>query len=331
MATLKQIAKEAGVSLATVSRVLNYDHTLSISDDKRHLIVEIAERLEYQTPRNRRREKVNDYTIGIVQSVSDVDEVEDPYYLGIRMGIEKQCQEDNIHVIRFPRIGSTNSTADVKLDGLIFIGKFTVREVKYYETKYNNFVFVDTSKFSDSHDAIIIDIADAVDKVLNYIIGRGYKRIGYVGGIETNEEYREPLGEKRYDAFVRYMKDKGIYNREDCYIGSFTPQSGYEIMLKAIEKGDLPDIFFVANDSIAIGALRALHEKGVKVPEDVSIIGFNDIPTASYTYPPLSSVKIHNEMMGEKAVGMLLDQMQGRKIPMKLVLPVEIVKRGTSK
>ncbi len=103
MATLKQIAKEAAVSLATVSRVLNYDNTLSISDDKRHLIVEIAERLEYQTPRNRKRIKENNYTIGIIQAVSEIDEVEDPYYLGIRMGIEKQCQEDNIHVIRFPK------------------------------------------------------------------------------------------------------------------------------------------------------------------------------------------------------------------------------------
>jgi len=331
MATLKEIAKEASVSLATVSRVLNYDNTLSISDDKRHLIVEIAERLEYQTPRNRKREKVNDYTIGIVQSVSEVDEVEDPYYLGIRMGIEKQCQEDNIHVIRFQRIGTRNKSVDVKLDGLIFIGKFSEREVKYYEAKYKNLVFVDSSRFGDRHDSIIIDIKGAVNKVLNHLLASGYKRIGYIGGIETYEEYREPLGEKRYDAFVNYMKAKGIYRKEDCYIGRFTPQSGYEIMRKAISKGNLPDVFFIANDSIAIGALRALHEMNIQIPEDVSIIGFNDIPTASYTYPPLSTVKLYNEMMGEKAVALFKDQMNGRKIPIKMTIPVKIIERGTTK
>ena len=331
MATLKQIAKEAAVSLATVSRVLNYDNTLSISDDKRHLIVEIAERLEYQTPRNRKRIKENNYTIGIIQAVSEVDEVEDPYYLGIRMGIEKQCQEDNIHVIRFPRIGNANKSIDMKLDGLIFIGKFSNREVKYYESKYKNLVFVDTSKFADRHDSIIIDIRAAVYKVMDHLQKRGYKRIGYIGGIEAFEEYREPLGEKRYDAFVNYSKEKSIYRKEDCYIGTFTPRSGYEIMQKAISKGNLPEVFFVANDSIAIGALRALHEKNIQVPDEVSIIGFNDIPTASYTFPPLSTVKLYNEMMGEKAVTMFVDQMSGRKIPLKLILPVEIIERGTTK
>lgn len=331
MATLKQIAKEAGVSLATVSRVLNYDNTLSISDEKRHLIVEIAERLEYQTPRNRRRKTINEYTIGIVQSISEIDEVEDPYYLGIRMGIEKQCKEENIHVIRFPRIGNTNKTMDVKLDGLIFIGKFSEREVKYYESKYKNMVFVDTSKFSERHDSIIIDIRAAVYKVLEHLLKSGYKRIGYIGGIENFEEYREPLGEKRYDAFVNFMKERDIYRKEDCYIGSFTPQSGYEIMRKAIQQGDLPEVFFVANDSIAIGALRALHEKNIQVPAEVSIIGFNDIPTASYTFPPLSTVKLYNEMMGEKAVGLFVDQMSGRKVPIKMILPVDIIERGTTR
>jgi len=331
MATLKQIAKEASVSLATVSRVLNYDTTLSISDEKRHLIVEIAERLEYQTPRNRKREKVNDYSIGIVQSVSDLDEVEDPYYLGIRMGIEKRCQEENIHVIRFPRIGNVNTTVDVKLDGLIFIGKFSEREVKFYESKYKHLVFVDSSKFSDRHDSIVIDIKGAVHKVLKHLISSGYEDIGYIGGIETFEEYREPLGEKRYDAFVHYMKEQDLYKKENCYIGSFTPQSGYEVMNAAIAKGNLPQVFFIANDSIAIGALRALHEKKIVIPDEVSIIGFNDIPTASYTFPPLSTVKIYNEMMGEKAVTLFLDGMTGRKIPIKMTLPVEIIERGTTK
>ncbi len=331
MATIKDIAKEAGVSLSTVSRVLNYDKTLSISDEKRHLIVEIAERLEYQTPRNRKRIEKSEYTFGIVQSIREEEEVEDPYYLGIRMGVEKRCQDSNIHVIKFPRMGNSNITLDVKMDGLIFIGKFSDREVAIFESKYENFVFIDTSKYSERYDSITIDIKQAVEMVIDYLVDKGHKHIGYIGGIETYEEFREPLGEKRYDAFVRYMKHKELYNKQDSYIGSFNPQTGYDMMLKAIKKGDLPEVFFVANDSIAIGALRALHEKGIKVPEEVSLVGFNDIPTANYTFPPLTTVKIYNELMGEKAVEMLIDQLDGRKIPIKMILPVKIIERGTTK
>lgn len=331
MATLKQIAKEAGVSLATVSRVLNYDTTLSISDEKRHLIVEIAERLEYQTPRNRKRQKKSDYTIGIFQSISEVAEVEDPYYLGIRMGIEKRCQEENIHMIRFPSNTPDAKTIDVKLDGLIFIGKFTGEQVAGFEKRFDRMVFVDTSKFADNHDAIIIDIRDAVRKVIDHLKNSGYQRIGYIGGIESYEEYREPLGEKRYDAFVHFARKEGIYREEDCYIGNFSPQSGYEIMRDAIVKRDLPDIFFIANDSMAIGALRALHEQKIDVPDKVAIMGFNDIPTASYTFPPLSTVKIYNELMGERAVTMLMDQISGRDIPIKAIFPVKIIERGTTR
>ncbi|PKM57816.1 MAG: LacI family transcriptional regulator [Firmicutes bacterium HGW-Firmicutes-3] len=336
MATIKEIAKEAGVSITTVSRVLNYDDTLSISTAKRLLIVEIAERLEYQTPRNRRKkprfaQNQDERSIGLVEFVTDEGEIEDPYYLGIRMGIEKKCQEEQIHLIKFPRIGNSNPTMDIALDGVIFIGKFSTAEIREFEARYQNLVFIDSSPFEDLYDSVTIDIRKAVIKVLNFLIDKGYTRIGYIGGIETIEECRTPIGEKRYDAYIKYMKKKGLYIPKYDFIGDFTPQSGYKLMNQAIGQADLPEVFFVANDSIAIGALRALNEAKIKVPDTLGIIGFNDIPTASYTYPALTTVKIYNEFMGEKAVELMMERIDGRKIPVKIQLPVKVIERNTIK
>jgi LacI family transcriptional regulator len=120
---------------------------------------------------------------------------------------------------------------------------------------------------------------------------------------------------------------------EHIYIGSFVASSGYELMKKAIEQSqELPSAFLIASDSMAIGALRALHESGLKVPEDVAIIGFNDIPTSKYTVPPLASVRVHKEFMGETAVHLLLERIsKQRTIAKKVIIPTELIIRQSAK
>ena len=93
-----------------------------------------------------------------------------------------------------------------------------------------------------------------------------------------------------------------------------------------------PSALFVASDSIAIGVLRAIHESGLNIPNDISVISVNDIPTAKFTYPPLSTFRIHSELMGSQGVNLLLERSRdGRTIPLRVFVPSQLILRETTK
>lgn len=334
MATIKDIAKSAGVSLATVSRVLNYDKTLSVSDKKRQLILEIAESLDYVTPRRRvGKNKISRIKICLIHWYTMEEELDDPYYMSIRMGIEKECYNNNIDIIKVYNYNNYNFSSIDSIDGIVAIGKFLDSEIENFEKISSNIVFVDSSPMESKFDCVVVDFEKAVVEVIDTFIDNGHNKIGYIGGIEYVGKEHVALGERREIVFKDYLLKCGMLDLDQIYVGTFVARSGYKLMTKAIDESEnLPTAFFVANDSMAIGALRALHEHNLKVPEDVSIIGFNDIPTSKYIVPPLSSVRVHKEFMGEIAVNLLLERIvKNRKISKKVIVPTKLIIRDSSK
>jgi len=327
MATIKDIAKKAGVSSATVSRVLNYDESLSVSDEKRKLIFEIAESLEYMPPRKRNISKApKKLKIGLVHWYTMSQELDDPYYMSIRLGIEKMCYENNIEIVKIFRPDEYDFQKLESVDGFIAIGKFTDGQIAKIYERSPNIVFVDSSPQETRFDSVVIDFEKAVTGALDYLWQIGHRSIGYIGGREYIGPDQVALGERRESVFRQHMIDLGAYEEKNVFIGAFLAESGYRLMKQAIQTLDeLPSAFFVASDSIAIGVLRAIHECGLKVPKDVSIIGFNDIPTSKYTVPPLTSIRVHKEFMGETAVELLLERIiRKREIAKKVVVPTEL-------
>lgn len=329
MATIKDIAEKAGVSIATVSRVLNYDDSLSVSDETKRKVFEAAEDLSYKKAPAR---KINLPKVAIINWYTDKEELDDLYYMSIRIGAENACQEHQLQVMKYtyqelPKINSR------EVAGIIAVGKFRKKQVEEISELSTNIVFVDFNPDEDKFDSVIIDLRRATEKILKHFIHKGHKHIGYVGGHESYMDEGMDIEDVRIEAFRTFLIQRDMLEESSIFTGAFTVAEGYRLMKQAIrDKGNqLPTAFFAGNDSLAIGSLKALHEENIPVPERVNIIGLNDTSIAKFVYPALSTIKVHTELMGETAVSLLLERMKDdRTVPKKVVIPTELIIRESS-
>ena len=239
MATIKDIAVRAGVSIATVSRVLNYDETLNVSDSTKKRILEISEELDYVTLRERKSKKQDSVKIAIVDKLTEKQQLEDPYFLSIRIGIERRCSEEQIQYIRIDKDGLYNFPED--LSGIIAIGNFEKEEIEMLKAHSTLIIFVDSSPDEELYDSVVADFHKAVVNALEYLTSIGHKEIGYLGG----QLHSDPLMsiDSREQAYRDYMSKIG--NLDDNYImlkdlqhydRYSTHADGYMLMKEALAK-----------------------------------------------------------------------------------------------
>lgn len=333
MATIKDIADKSQVSASTVSRVLNNDDTISVQPETRERILQVAKELGYQTIVERRMKQKQqalgkELSVGIMLCQSLDEEISDPYFLSIRQGIELELARYGINTATF-RLHETEANQMIDgLDGLIVVGRIKETALKAI-SKVENVVYINHSPNEDLYDAVIIDFERATEKVLQYLLDTGCKSIGYIGGIEKEHIKNKKFisEDKRQTTFERIMKEKKLYDSESVYIGEYSMAQGYELMKQAISAGKLPEAFFIASDPLAIGALRALQEAEIKVPDDVAIIGFDDIEAAKFASTPLTTIRVHTREMGRIGVKLLLERLNGRELPLTVKVPTELVIR----
>lgn len=330
MATLKDIAIEAGVSQATVSRVLNDDPSLNVKEETRHRILEIAEKLEYKSSSSHKTQVstvsvVSQHHILALYSYQQALEINDPYYLAIRHGIETQCEKLGIELTN---CYENHALPDVKkITGILIVGKpgSALRQAAAALT--DNICFIDFHEAGSLHDSVDIDLEKISKEIIDFFINQGTTSIGFIGG-----EDEPGKADIREVAFVEYGCLKGVVSESHIYRGDFSSSSGYALAKTLLAKPDFPSALFVASDSIAIGVLRAIHEKGLRIPEDISLISVNDIPTARFTFPPLSTVRIHSELMGSQGVNLLVERARdGRALPLRVFVPSQLKLRGTTR
>ncbi|MBM7654344.1 LacI family DNA-binding transcriptional regulator [Neobacillus cucumis] len=329
MATIKDIAQLAGVSIATVSRVLNYDTTLSVSDETKKKIFEAAEELSYKKKPARKQDSGS---IAVLQWYTEKEELEDLYYMSIRLGVENRCRNKGLQLVKYFHDNYEELRENDEIQGLIAVGKFSGKQVKELRTFTKNIVFVDTSPDEEQFDSVVIDFEKATKKVLDHLIAKGHEQIGYIGGKEEYKDKTSAIADAREETVKRYLTEKGIYEKRFMYNGKFSADDGHVLMKQAIQEHgeNLPTAFFAGNDSIAVGALRALLEEGIAVPERVNIIGVNDISISKYVFPTLSTVKVYTELMGETAVDTLMERIEGRKTAKKIVIATKLIVRNSS-
>ncbi|MFV0239205.1 MAG: LacI family DNA-binding transcriptional regulator [Lacrimispora sphenoides] len=325
MATIKEIAEMAGVSAATVSRVLNFDDTLNVQDETKQRVFEAAERLEYQM-RDKKKYKKK-LKLGMISSYSLEEELEDTFYLSVRIAIERKLEEEGFK--KFPvNLGdSVESTSN--LDGLICLGTFSESMVNKVKSFHKPAVFVDALGDLDLFDSVVTDLRHSVKKVLSYFLQEGHKKIAFIGGRDVDVDGKEVM-DLRVPIYRSFMEERGILNEEYIKIGGYTPKHGYRLGKELLAMEERPSAIFTANDSLAVGCYKAIQEAGLCIPEDISVIGFNDISIAKYLIPPLTTVHIYMDFMGSQAVSILAERIySGREISMHISLPTKLMVRGS--
>lgn len=312
MATIKDIASIAGVSISTVSRVLNFDESLNVSDSTRQKILKIADELEYTSSSKKKKSKKNNKNIGILCWCNYEEELADPYYLSIRLVVERICSERCINLVKL------DENIDLKLvkelSGILVIGNYYTDMVEKMSNDNDNIVYVDYSPDESKYDSVVIDKKKATFDLLNYIYEIGHRRIGLIGGKDLNENYENMMIDERDIEYQYFMKCKGIYNPKYIYTASrFNFKSGYELTKEMLKEKERPTAVFVENDTMAIGAYKAIAEEGLTIPDDISIVGFNDQPSAKYMVPSLTTVKLSTEYLASAAIDLVLENIDGSR------------------
>ncbi|WP_461215864.1 LacI family DNA-binding transcriptional regulator [Lacticaseibacillus sp. GG6-2] len=325
IATLKDIAKQAGVAVGTVSRVLNGDSTLSVGADTRARIFEAAEALNY-TKHQRSGTKPGG-TVAIMPWYTEADENNDLYYRAIRWGVENQLSQDGYDLIRvFP--GDELPAANT-LTGIIAIGKYSPAQLANFKAFNKPLVVIDQDVLGAGVSCVVPDFSAPLTAIANYFVKTGHTRIGMLAGQEETRDH-ERLNDLRPALFTSALLGAGA-KQPQLVTGKFTTESGYETMKQALAdtpEAERPTAWFVANDPMAIGAIKALQEAGVAVPEQVRVVGFNDLAVGRFLTPALSTVHVATTEMGQTAVHLLDDLIAGVYTqPVKLTLASELVLR----
>lgn len=330
MATIKDIAEKAKVSPATVSRVLNYDKNLSVSEATRQRIFQIAEELHYQKVKKNLNHKAK--SIAVIFWSDNSQEIKDLYYYSIRKGIEVEAATLNYQV----KVYYANDSLDDLNEsvGIIIIGhnQYSKPYLNHVYSFKRPIVFLDADTLSENYPCVVSDFHTSVKEVINHFLKQGQKNIGMLAG-DLNENFdKNNLIDFRFQDYKEYMSKLGLYDPDKIIVGKFTPESGYAAMQKYLATGKpLPQALVIANDAMAIGALKALREAKINVPNDISLISFNDTTTAEFANPSLSSVHVDTHEMGRLGMNMLNNFINASfKDVYKITLKTKLILRESS-
>lgn len=330
LATIRDIAERAGVSPATVSRILNHDTSLSTSVETKQRVIQVAKELNY-IKKTRLSSAPSRYTIGILQWMSVEQELEDRYYLLIRQGIEDYCAKHKINVVRTFLTDHNFLQQFNNIDGIISIGKFSKDDINTLKSITDNLVLVDMTTDDTSITTITLDFEQSVNDVMNYLYNLGHRKIGFLGGKEYLRD-NTCYPDVRIECFKKFCAEKNLDCSDYIMEDKFLLSSGYEMMKVLIEKDKVPTAIFAASDPIAIGAMRALSEYNYRIPEDISIVGFDDTSFTKYSNPPLSTVNTPVYAIGVYSVRFVYSMIKSNfNSPLRVKMPCTLIERGSCK
>ncbi len=302
MVTIKDVAREAKVSVATVSRVLNGSGP--VSDDTRHRIREIAARMRY-VPHSGARSLITSKTetLGVL-----LPDLYGEFFSEVIRGMDDTAQRNGFHLLISRAYADRHGIETAiramrgRVDGVVAMSPDLDADALLNLPSTIPVVLLCSVSRGNEVDSLTIQNCRGAKEMVSDLVARGHARIAIIKGSPRNYDAAE-----RLRGYRLALREAGItldpsLERD----GDFTEAAGYSATLELLALRGRPTAIFAANDSMAIGALSALRESGVHVPEGMAVAGFDDIPLARYMDPPLSSVHVPICQLGARAVEMLL-------------------------
>lgn len=345
MATLKDIAELANVSQATVSRVLNGDPALNVTDDTREKVINAARELGYKTIRQRYRNpagsgadsresdgKEKERRIGVAQMFEIQELQEDIYYLMLKNFLDEVVFEHRWTTVPLYRDERKQFVKhdELPLDGIIAIGRFTWEEIKGFHNYTDNIVFLDSSPDEQRYYSIVPNYHMAIRLALRHFREHGNETVAYLGGVYTYGDQKELTMDPRFYYYKNSLLERGMYREDlvmDCEMNA---RSAYEVSCRWLrEKGQLPDAIFAASDAVIPGLMKALRENGIDVPGQVGVISFNNTNFSQFSDPPISSIEVYMRESGESAILCMEQLWKGKLRPKKITVPCDLIDRGS--
>ncbi|GCF07553.1 LacI family DNA-binding transcriptional regulator [Dictyobacter arantiisoli] len=324
--TIVDVADEAGVSYATVSRVINNkDH---VSPEKRERVLRAMAQLGYVANLQARSlAGGSSHVVGLL-----VNYLSSSYTIEIMRGIDEVLQTHHYDLVLYTtHTRKTKESAYVArltrhlADGLLLI--LPQETTSYLDAlRQRRFPHVLVDYLSDGAYAPSVattNFQGAYD-AMNYLLELDHRRIGFItGGRETG------CAQQRLEGYQAALKDHGLpYDPQLVYYGKFLQPQGYQGAQTLLNLADPPTAIFASNDSMAFGVMEAARERGLHLPEDLSILGFDDIPQAAQVHPPLTTVHQPLNKMGQRAAELLLDYMADPLAPIERIeLPTDLIIR----
>jgi len=329
--TLKDLALAANVSTATVSNALN--NRKGVSDEIRQRIYQEAHRLGYAPDPGPGRPAIRLLVLkhhGFV--VSDT-----PFFASLIEGIEKQCRNQN-HELLISHFGldgqdradllrllSTDHAAGI----IVLATEMLPDDLAVLDTVRKPVVLLDSRFLRCRFDSVLINNEDAAYRGTMYLIGQGHREVGYLGSSVLINNFRDRLA-----GYRAALQTVGI-KADDCLCLRLEPtlDGAYRDMQRILATGRhiLPTSFFADNDIIACGAMKALQEKGLRIPEDVSLVGIDDMPFCEMVQPRLTTVRVYKQEIGGIAVRRLMEKIDGDPIVLQIEVGVELIIRDSDR
>ncbi len=325
MPNISDVARRAGVSTATVSRFLRGQRVRAEA-----AILQAVEELGYRPAAAARslRSGVH-YAIAVV-----VPDVTNPFFAGLVKGIESVCRGGpyNVFLVNTDESSELEDTvvADImqRVDGII-LAPATEQDKTPTRIKRAGLpvVFVDRELPGERFDSVMVDNPGGARAAADYLVGLGHDRIAVISGPLNTTPGRE-----RHEAFVQAVEDLGgAVAEEYSQIADFRESGGYQAMLRLLALPSPPTAVFCANNLMTVGALKALNSMRVRVPQELSIVGFDDLDLAPLLWPPLTVIDRPTVQQGVLAARLLLARLagQGSPEPQRVVLSTTLLERAS--
>jgi LacI family transcriptional regulator len=301
MVTIKDVAREANVSVATVSRVLNGSGP--VSEETGRLIREVAGRMRY-VPHSGARSLITSRTdtLGIL-----LPDLYGEFFSELIRGMDNTAQRNGFHLLISRTYADKHEIETAmramrgRVDGVVVLSPdLDADSLLNLPSTIPVVLLCSVSK--GNMDSLTIQNCRGAREMVTYLVKLGHRRISIIKGSPRNYDAAERLRGYRMALRDARIAPEPSLERE----GDFTEAAGYAAAIELLAMRRRPTAIFAANDAMAIGALSALRESGVRVPEDIAVAGFDDIPLARYMDPPLSSVHVPICDLGSRAVELLL-------------------------